>query len=236
MDWKYEWLKWRYPLTIVYDRYAGAYSDGNYLAFPLEFNEVPEEVNGEDGECGYFWNNYDEPVGKGATVQEAIDDLVEKMKEQESEDEKTRKEIIEYLKLHDKGEDDYAHTMFSKWFAYLEKQKYALEDGVQFGKMQAMKEIPMPDSTELIEMWDAEKAMLQEKDFQGDTWRIAYNAFMDGFARGTCVKFEKQKEQKPAECIPDSVKFDEGFKTGRESGLREGQKYVLDNAESYGLC
>ena len=40
-----------------------------------------------------------------------------------SEDERIRKEIIEYLKLHDKGENDYAHPMFSKWFAYLEKQK-----------------------------------------------------------------------------------------------------------------
>ena len=47
---------------------------------------------------------------------------------------------------------------------------------------------------------------------------------------------EKYHEQKPAECIEDSVKFEEGFKTGRESGLRDGQKYVLDNAESFGLC
>ena len=43
-------------------------------------------------------------------------------------------------------------------------------------------------------------------------------------------------EQKPTERIEDSVKFEEGFKTGRESGLRDGQKYVLDNAKSYGLC
>ena len=27
-----------------------------------------------------------------------------------------------------------------------------------------------------------------------------------------------------------------GLEAGRESGLRDGQKYVLDNAESYGLC
>ena len=47
---------------------------------------------------------------------------------------------------------------------------------------------------------------------------------------------EKQKEQKPVECIEDSVKFEEGFKDGRESGLRDGQKYVLDNLDSYGLC
>ena len=49
-----------------------------------------------------------------------------------------------------------------------------------------------------------------------------------------CI-LENGIEQKPAECIEDSVKFEEGFKTGRESGLRDGQKYVLDNAESYGL-
>ena len=47
---------------------------------------------------------------------------------------------------------------------------------------------------------------------------------------------EKQKEQKQAEWSEDSVKFKEGFKAGRESGLRDGQKYVLDNLDSYGLC
>ena len=41
----------------------------------------------------------------------------------ENEDERIRKEIIEYLKLHDKGENDYAHAMFSKWFNWLEKKK-----------------------------------------------------------------------------------------------------------------
>ena len=96
----------------------------------------------------------------------------------ESEDERIRKGIIHYL--------DYTAGGLSseeqhKWIAWLEKQK----------------EIPMPNSTELIEMWHKEKAMLKEKDFRGDEWRLAYNAFMGGFARGTCVKFEKQKEQKP---------------------------------------
>ena len=47
---------------------------------------------------------------------------------------------------------------------------------------------------------------------------------------------EKQKEQKPAEWSEDSVKFEEGFKAGRESGLLDGQKYVLNNLDSYGLC
>lgn len=30
--------------------------------------------------------------------------------------------------------------------------------------------------------------------------------------------------------------YEEGFKAGRESGLRDGQKYVLNNLDSYGLC
>ena len=44
---------------------------------------------------------------------------------------------------------------------------------------------------------------------------------------------EKPKEQGH---ICDSAQFEEGFKAGRESGLRDGQKYVLNNLDSYGLC
>lgn len=56
--------------------------------------------------------------------------------------------------------------------------------------------VKMPDSTLLIEMWDKEKAILQERDLRGDVWRTAQNAFMDGFAIGCCVT---SPEQKPAE-------------------------------------
>ena len=44
---------------------------------------------------------------------------------------------------------------------------------------------------------------------------------------------EKQKEQKPAECISDSVQFDEGFKTGREVGFREGVESVKQPTEDW---
>lgn len=30
-----------YPLTIISDRYTGAYSGGEYLAFNLDFDEIP---------------------------------------------------------------------------------------------------------------------------------------------------------------------------------------------------
>ena len=46
------------------------------------------------------------------------------------------------------------------------------------------KDKTMPNSTELIAEWEETKAMLQEKDFRGDPWRLAYNAFLEGFAKG----------------------------------------------------
>lgn len=66
------------------------------------------------------------------------------------------------------------------------------------GKIDACKDIqkyiaslqheqPMPNSTHLIELWHADKEMLKEKDFRGDPWRLAYNAFMCGFGRGLAV-------------------------------------------------
>lgn len=42
----------------------------------------------------------------------------------------------------------------------------------------------MPDSTQLIAEWEKEKAVLEQKDFRGDAERMAYNAFLDGFAKG----------------------------------------------------
>ena len=158
----------------------------------------------------------------------------------ESEDERIRKELVQYLK-------DYPNIptgQYSKsdFYAYLEKQKNRMapiyenqeafekaldkawefynssgssivdgcednaielafakgfREGYLFG-IEKQKEIPMPSSTELIELWNKEKTMLEEKDFRGDEWRLAYTAYMDGFAEGACVK-RKQKEQKPAE-------------------------------------
>ena len=51
---------------------------------------------------------------------------------------------------------------------------------------------PMPNSTQLIELWHEDKEMLKEKDFRGDQWRLAYNAFMCGFGRGIAVKKQEQ--------------------------------------------
>ena len=122
----------------------------------------------------------------------------------ESEDERMRKMLIERVRT----ATEWTIGLRDLILAWLEKQKEQVTDesdkiaaAYQLGRSdeRKQKEIQMPNSTELIEMWHDEEAMLKEKDFRGDEWRLAYNAFMGGFAKGTCVKFEKQKEQKPAE-------------------------------------
>ena len=54
-------------------------------------------------------------------------------------------------------------------------------------------EQPMPNSTQLIELWHKDKEMLKENDFRDDPWRLACNAFLCGFGRGLMVK-QKQPE------------------------------------------
>lgn len=71
-----------YPLTIISDRYNGVYSGGRYLAFNLDFDEIPKEINASDMECCNFWDSHkDLLVGKGFYIDEAIRDLLIKMEE-----------------------------------------------------------------------------------------------------------------------------------------------------------
>ena len=73
------WNRMRWPVTIILDRYHGCYSGADWLAFPLDFDEIPEDVNDEDLPCQDFWDNYNEPVGMGGTPEDALADLIAKM-------------------------------------------------------------------------------------------------------------------------------------------------------------
>jgi hypothetical protein len=75
------WLYTHYPTTIVNDRYSGAYSGAEWLAFPLDYWNVPDEVDGGDSECMMFWEDYDGVVGKGSTPELAMANLVAKMED-----------------------------------------------------------------------------------------------------------------------------------------------------------
>lgn len=68
-----------YPLTIVADRYNGAYSDGKYTAWNLLAEDIPEGTEADDVDCHNFWLENEIVCGKGRTVSEALIDLYFKL-------------------------------------------------------------------------------------------------------------------------------------------------------------
>ena len=73
-----------YPMTIVEDRYTGAYSGGLYTAWNNFPWEVPEAIFGDDSSCFDFWrlvrkNKSIYLFGVGQTPEEAAKNLREKI-------------------------------------------------------------------------------------------------------------------------------------------------------------
>lgn len=68
-----------YPLTIVSDRYNGAYSGGKYTAWNLDPDKIPTEINADDTTCRLFWIDLTIdnkiPHGVGKTIEEAVGNL-----------------------------------------------------------------------------------------------------------------------------------------------------------------
>ena len=72
------------PLCIIEDRYGGAYSGAEFLAFNMEPYRIADlPVDAGDTDCERFWDNKDKDypldelkIGKGATPQEALADLL----------------------------------------------------------------------------------------------------------------------------------------------------------------
>ncbi len=69
-----------YPLTVVADRYGGCYSGGKYLAFNMDFECVPEEINSDDVTVHEFFRDTELIIGKGNTITEAVIDLARKLR------------------------------------------------------------------------------------------------------------------------------------------------------------
>ena len=77
---------------------------------------------------------------------------------------------------------------------------YDALDRIKYFINSLQQEQPMPNSTQLIELWHADKEILKEKDFRDDPRRLAYNAFMYGFGRGLAVKQQEQPEKSKKDC------------------------------------
>ena len=69
-------------LTIVPDRYNGSSHKGlRFIAFMLDYDDLPDGWCGSDFEERDFWENYQGHVGFGKTPNDAAVDLAEKLKE-----------------------------------------------------------------------------------------------------------------------------------------------------------
>ena len=78
-----------HPLTVIADRYSGAYSGGYYTAWQMYASDIPEGPEGDNSECGVFWADYwagrmHYDIGIGDTPDEAASDLKAKIDRRQS--------------------------------------------------------------------------------------------------------------------------------------------------------
>ncbi len=73
-----------YPVTIIMDRYHGAYSGGAWLAFDLDSDSLPSYGSGGDTDEMNFWCDANKAehylIGRGETPNEALEDLERRVK------------------------------------------------------------------------------------------------------------------------------------------------------------
>lgn len=98
-----------YPLTIIRDRYDGFFSGAKYIAWNLEYYDIPYEASSNYYECEEFWgcysNNY--VIGKGATPEEALKDLERNIEEMERMERLEALDDTELLEENDFDENGY---------------------------------------------------------------------------------------------------------------------------------
>ena len=168
------------------------------------------------------------------TIKKFTDELVELAKRQEKTD----------CQLRESEDERMIKAILSAIRGGLDTEKFLEKHGTNYEEVEAylekQKEIPMPNSTELIEMWEDVEATLKEheNDPYWGTWRIAYNAFLEGFGKGYMVKrdIEKQKDFAANE-------YWRGFGAGRDEvianpdafNLQEKQKEQKEQKPSFGI-
>lgn len=72
-----------YPLTVMAARYGGSYEGHSWVAFNCYPHMIPTAAYGDDVSCGGFWGYREDmqpKVGRGATPNQAIFDLIARLK------------------------------------------------------------------------------------------------------------------------------------------------------------
>ena len=60
---------------MIRTRYGGIYEGGEWAAFPIHFEEIPPDVDGDDATCATWWADFAHAVGVGDTPDVALADL-----------------------------------------------------------------------------------------------------------------------------------------------------------------
>jgi len=68
-----------HPLTIIHDRYNGCYSGGEFTAWNLCPENIPEEIDSDDVSCCVFFNRTRIIYGRGKTPDNAVVDLINRL-------------------------------------------------------------------------------------------------------------------------------------------------------------
>lgn len=66
-------------MTIVRSRYGGVYEPGEWIAFPLGPEELPEAWHGNDQDCEEFFRLRSGEIGGGPSPQDAYEDLLRRL-------------------------------------------------------------------------------------------------------------------------------------------------------------
>ena len=108
-----------------------------------------------------------------------IEERLEELRQIRAEKDRLDEAAGEYMEHIPESEPELMDSFYD-W----EQMEAAFKAGAKWRDAQ----MKVPNSTELIAEWHEVKDILKEKDFRGDQWRLAYQAFMFGFSRGLNTK------------------------------------------------
>ncbi len=78
-DFRYPDLFKLYRIDIVQTRYGGSYEGGPWTAFSNSRYDPGCEAFGHDLVCAQWWDDHRHEVGLGATPNDALQDLIQKV-------------------------------------------------------------------------------------------------------------------------------------------------------------
>lgn len=216
-----DFIQWAEDRGMTRHDYHQAKRPAIWIAYLEKQKENPNSFTDGVIEVRSFQRGMEE----GRRLEKQKECVVDNNKTSAEEDERIRARLIEYFKGFLEGyEDCYKDGGCVKWegldvksiLAWLEKQKDHFRDATKKVEQKPAQTVEEKEYVRTL------KGLVSDfiRDSGGGITDIEYYQNICDWLDGRHI------EQKPAEYIPDSVKFSEGYKTGREVGFREGVESV----------